>query len=401
MGRKINLLLAFVAIAICSAAAHPHLSSPLRPLLHISALKFAFNMGRASFFLAPAEGLLIALLFKGKGIRWIAFMLDVFGCAVVMFFAKFISLFVWMFILSGRYRDSLIPDLYSAWHWFWIQVVIFYLVSLVLEWPFVALCLIKVARCLSKKEKWFRKSIWGTLIVQTLSFFAFGVWIGSMSDASLYTQWTIVRPTEVKVPEKVVIYYLASTDGNLYSLELGQEYPIKVCDINIAYRNYCLGIQKSEKYQGQWDLVVVAEEDDERQTISTFTVVEGLQCEVTLDPRQIEDEKIYIKDYIYYKFENMVSEVPRFSALDQSGWNFNYASDFRKSLDCENARDGRKLHLGLEIPLIWWRILCPTQLPNGQVVFQLEHQICILDPEERKVAMLAEGFTPIVTIKKE
>jgi hypothetical protein len=68
-------------------------------------------------------------------------------------------------------------------------------------------------------------------------------------------------------------------------------------------------------------------------------------------------------------------------------------------LEGENAKDGRTLHVSLDTPFLWWRVHFPTQLPSGQVVFQLgSHQICILDPNERKIALLAKGRSPVVTM---
>ena len=70
-------------------------------------------------------------------------------------------------------------------------------------------------------------------------------------------------------------------------------------------------------------------------------------------------------------------------------------------LDGENAKKGRNLDVSLDTPFIRWPVYCPTQLPSGQVVFQLGgNQICILDPNERKIALLAKGRWPVITMKE-
>ena len=69
-------------------------------------------------------------------------------------------------------------------------------------------------------------------------------------------------------------------------------------------------------------------------------------------------------------------------------------------LDGENAKDGKTLGVSLDTPFVRWPIFCPTQLPTGQVLFQLgRNQICILDPNSRKIALLAKGRWPVVTMK--
>jgi hypothetical protein len=90
-------------------------------------------------------------------------------------------------------------------------------------------------------------------------------------------------------------------------------------------------------------------------------------------------------------------EVPRFRA-DKSGWQF-YFGWMAGRLDGQNEKEGRKLDVSLDTPFVWWRVYCPTQLPSGQVVFQLDtKQICILDPNERKIALLAKGRSPVITM---
>jgi len=59
-----------------------------------------------------------------------------------------------------------------------------------------------------------------------------------------------------------------------------------------------------------------------------------------------------------------------------------------------------KLHLAFETPFAAWYIRNATQLPLGQVVFQLgENQVCILEPETRKVARISSGRGPVVVVQ--
>jgi hypothetical protein len=59
-----------------------------------------------------------------------------------------------------------------------------------------------------------------------------------------------------------------------------------------------------------------------------------------------------------------------------------------------------KLHLAFETPFVGWYVRNATQLSTGQVVFQLgEDQVCILEPESRKVARVTFGRGPIVVVQ--
>jgi hypothetical protein len=57
-----------------------------------------------------------------------------------------------------------------------------------------------------------------------------------------------------------------------------------------------------------------------------------------------------------------------------------------------NKIDNRTLDLAFETPCVRWPVHYPTQLPGGQVVFQLgQNRICVLDPNGRQIALIAKG----------
>ena len=69
-------------------------------------------------------------------------------------------------------------------------------------------------------------------------------------------------------------------------------------------------------------------------------------------------------------FGHYGGEVPWFLDEDKSGWQFRFGWMMGR-LNGENRKDGRTVGVGLETPFLRWPVLDPTQLPNGQVVFQL------------------------------
>ncbi|WP_414527765.1 hypothetical protein [Nodularia chucula] len=51
----------------------------------------------------------------------------------------------------------------------------------------------------------------------------------------------------------------------------------------------------------------------------------------------------------------------------------------------------------MEIPFASWRVSHATHLEGDFVVFQLGNdQICILHPEQRKMALIVRGTQPVV-----
>jgi hypothetical protein len=58
--------------------------------------------------------------------------------------------------------------------------------------------------------------------------------------------------------------------------------------------------------------------------------------------------------------------------------------------------DHTRYHLALATPVLSWTCDSPTILPTGQVLFQLEDQIVILDVETRRLGFLVMGRGPVV-----
>jgi hypothetical protein len=114
--------------------------------------------------------------------------------------------------LQSQFTQSLDLELYNAWRWVWIMVGVSYLITLVLEWPFVALCFLR-------QRAWFRRSLIGCLLIQTISYvFLFG-WYWGASGKSLYTQGVIVPPSEFALPSGGVVYYIGEEDGNVHCFD--------------------------------------------------------------------------------------------------------------------------------------------------------------------------------------
>jgi hypothetical protein len=179
---------------------------------------------------------------------------------------------------------------------------------------------------------------------------------------------------------------MAENQGAVYARDLGQGETKKICDLTPPKESDRLFVRESRTAAGRWDLVAGPEpgwaEPDQRP--SDRIVSAGLKCAVAEPPG-------------WGLLPGGV--VPRFGDADKSGWQFSFGW-MAGRLDGINSRDSKNLGVSLETPFLSWYIFDPTQLPSGQVIFQLGwHQICILDPNERKIALLAKGRWPVIIIK--
>jgi hypothetical protein len=329
----------------------------------------AFHLLIGNAIIGIAEGLLLSLLFRLKRAR----------CIPIMIAANYFSAWAGGVFLASTIAGKLDLDLYDAWRWLWYMVAITYFLTLLLEWPFVALCL-------RKTDGWFRKSIWGSLIVQSASYLVlFGLYWAA-SGTSLYTDLAVVQPSEISFPKSAMLYYVGENNRDVYAKSFSQEDTRKVFLLTPSENSDLLYLRESRAAPGRWDLIAGLEPkvDPPDPQPSDSVVSAGLACTVAEPPRA----GLWPG-----------GEVPRFHDVDKSGWQFQFGW-MAGSLDGWNAKDGRKLDVSLDTPFLKWSVQYPTQLPSGQVVFQLGgNQICILDPNERKIALLANGRSPVITMK--
>jgi hypothetical protein len=350
----VTVLVFFPAVAYADAGT---------PLMWAS----AFHLVLGNAIIGIAEGMILALLFRQRRA----------SCVAIMIAANYFSAWAGGVFLIPTITASVSLDLYNAWRWLWYMVVISYFVTLLLEWPFVALCL-------RKSDGWFRKSIWGSLVVQSASYLVLFGWYWAASGTSLYSGLTVVQPSAISLPQGAMLYYIAENGTDVYAYDLAQAKAGKICDLKSPGREDRLVLQKSRTAAGRWDVIAgpVGNTEPRHSSPSDRIVSAGLECD-TAEPPSVGFSP--------------GGEVPRFRA-DKSGWQFDFGW-MADGLHGRNAVEGQKLDVSLETPFLYWYIGYPTQLPSGQVVFQLGwNQICILDPNERKVALLAKGRWPVITM---
>jgi hypothetical protein len=360
--RSITSWAVLTAILLSPAVAFANMGTPL---MLASALHLFFG----NTLIGIGEGALLAFIFRKSPLL----------CIPVMIVANYFSAWVGVEILDRirmtNMSGALDVDLYSFWRWFWIVVVAAYLLTILLEWPFVALCL-------RKTDGWFRKSVRGSLIVQTVSYVVIFGWYWAASDKSLYADLTVVQSSEMSLPEKTVVYYISASDNDVYAMNLAQGTTKKICELKSIGNAERLFAKESKKTPGHWNLVA-SNEIDERSEGITKTVIADFSREVAR-PQSPDGD----------------GDVLHFAAARNADWELESQLYSWHGLYWKNTKDGRKLRVFLETPFVTWYSRSATQLSGGQVVLQLgRNQICILDPEEGKIAIIAKGRCPVVGIE--
>jgi hypothetical protein len=322
------------------------------------------------------EGVILARLFSLKKTRTVALLIA----------ANYGSAWAGGFLLRTIILPYLHMDLNTGWRWFWVLVFATYLLTLVLEWPLVALCL-------RGSADWFRKSLKGNLIIQTCSYVALFGWYWLASGTSLYTKFEVVSPQELSLPESVLLYSISDHDGNVYSRSLANIQSHRVFELRSTNENDRLLVQPAASAQaGLWTLLARIEVQDARDG-KLVEIEKRFAGQAVCDWRASQDPPRY--EGTWFNF----GDVPRLGDAEKSDWEFRTGFWPIEGLRGTNNAKHLSLHLSFETPFGAWTVRNATQLPGGKVLFQLgEDQICVLDPEAKKVALLTHGRGPIAVI---
>ena len=91
--------------------------------------------------------------------------------------------------------------------------------------------------------QWLRKSIKGSVSVQTASYLLLFGWYLLASVTSLYTQMKVVQLSAISLPENVLVYFIAADDGDVYRMNLATAEKRKVFDLKSTRANDRLFVQ--------------------------------------------------------------------------------------------------------------------------------------------------------------
>ncbi|MDF3128092.1 hypothetical protein P0Y35_02665 [Kiritimatiellaeota bacterium B1221] len=344
------------------------------PLMWAGLIHLVFG----NLLIGIVEGLLLAKFF-GLAKR---------KCICLLITANYLSAWLGGWVIGKAVAQMLPMGLYTAWPLFWVMVVFTYLLTLLLEFPFVAYAF-------KGDPVWRRKSIRASLWVQSISYLALFGWYWSACGTSLYTRTRVVALSSISLPEKVQIYFISVDDGDVYTGSLRASEWTKVYDLNSSRRNDRLYVKPSDALPDSWDLMARMETDLHRSP--AFVMVEedvalvaapALRS-ITTDPPQYDGS--------WFNF----GPVPKLGDADSSLWSFRTGFWPVEGLRGTRVGSDERVWFSLETPFLAWSVRNATHLPSDKVLLQLgDDQLCIYDPETKRIALLTEGRGPIAVIEK-
>lgn len=318
------------------------------------------------------EGSILARIYK----------LSYLKCILVMVVANYFSSWGGGVFLDGAITDHLSLDLYNAWFWFWTMVLVTYLLTLVLEWPFVFLCF-------RKSPDRFKRSLWGNLLVNSASYVLLFGWYWAASGTGIYRNVHVVQPSQMTMPTNGIVFYISPTNGDVYALNFKTRKSQKIYNFKSTDANDRLFVRPSTFDINHWDIL---------DTSKLIQIQSNLA--VTAKPSE-RDENIGTNGAPVNGTSFNFGETPQLGAAENSNWKFRTGFWPNEGLTGNNSGTGASIDLALETPFVAWAARNATHLPGDYVVFQLGwDQICLLEVATRKIAVLDKGYGPIVVLQK-
>ncbi len=320
-----------------------------------------------NFFFGMFEAVILVRVFKLKAA----------GCMIAMIAANYFSAWGGGMFLSSEITKSLPLNLYNAWHWLWAMVAFTFLMTLVLEWPFVFFCF-------RKEPNRFKRSLWGNLLVNSISYILLFSWYWMASGTTLYTKMKIVQPSEMTFPKQGLVYFISETNGTICRLDLGSHRIENVCDLKRGDADDRLFVKASVLDTNTWDIL---DSSKKILVISNLQVTAIQSWRDTNDPKNVNGT--------WFNF----GEVPKLGTDASNDWRFETGFWPIEGFHGNNSMTGETIFFSLETPFVAWVVRNATQLPDDFVVFQLgDNQICLFQPQSKKIALLTKGHGPVVVI---
>lgn len=324
------------------------------------------------------EGFLLGWLFRvprGKAVG-------------AMIAANYASAWLGGLFIRGEILKALPMDLTNGWRWFWIMVVVTYCLTLLLEWPFIAFGF-------RGTQNWLRRSVYASLVVQSVSYILLFGWYWSASGTSLYTRMQIVAPGDLSLPESVLVYFIASSDGSVYRRELRGGAEQRICELHSTNDNDRLFIRPSAADANRWDLMARLETGDRRKP-RFVEVVTNLCVEAAPDWRGTHTNPPEYEG-TWFSF----GKAQGLGSATNSQWEFAAGFWPMGGLWASQKETGERLGFSYETPFGAWTVRNAVHLPTDKVLFQLsKDQVCGFDPVKRRVALLWHGRGPVPVIDK-
>jgi len=291
-----------------------------------------------------------------------------------MVIANLLSAWAGIFGMNWLTTQSL--DINNLRLCFAFMLVASYALTLMIEFPLVALIF-------RGDPQWLRKTVRGSLIMQTASYALLCVGYGIVGNYTLLTQTTVVAPSAMRLPDNVMLWYIDARDGDVYRRPLAAGPAVKMyaCNSHEPY-DYLTDVP-----HGSETGPIPAECEP-----STDTELYALAVDAVHSWRILTHSFAPGRCVPQVRFSN----VPGLGSACNSAWHVERSSWAAQGIQAWKTSRDEQPRCAFETPICQWTARCITLLPGDIILCQFgEDQICAYDPERDEIALLARGHGPL------
>lgn len=327
-----------------------------------------------------AEGLAIALVFRLRK-RW---------CIPLMIAANYASMLIGLLILKGV----------SGWAWFEApdlldsairMTAFFFVLTCLLEWPFVAFCMRKLRR-------WPLRSAAACVGLQAISYtILFFYYAGSM-PLHIFTEFQETPLAAIPLEETVYVAYISDETGAVYVKELpsGNVWPIEAADaLPENIEDWVLATEIPKGDDPAFDLLIENGPADRRVLLKDFAETASVAMDHYGDRGQLEDlpEGIEVGQLEVLLGDHAEANWD-YTVYPEVAWGAGPLLIFDRT-----AKKRYNFYFEFPLPPLNRSASRAVVLPSGKCVLQFgEDQLILLDPGAKQYAVFARGRDPIVAL---
>jgi hypothetical protein len=333
------------------------------------------------------ESIFLILVFKARPVRTF----------VLIIVANYVSMFCGLLIFGfmearGPIHSVLPPTLHTYRYWLGGAVAISFLLTILIEWPF---CFGSFS---GERRNWGR-ALKACAITQVISY---SVCIGLPYFSA--SEIRIAGEVSIEDAERVVptglpfrVYYIDPDNGDIYRMRPDGSQREHVMEVSLRRRSQLFVMGDLDgadaRYDalwslyafdgGSWDEILIAQDFAPRDSafLSDGQVIPGyirMSFHDAAELREADD-----RDW-------------RVRCRDNTGLAAGIRPPDSDSLDLGYVREEGDIHLSFTTGFGTWKGRNASVLPGDLVIFEFGGQICALDLNERKLALICFGYGPVV-----
>lgn len=260
--------------------------------------------------------------------------------------------------------------------WFWGFVIIAFLLTLLLELPFIWLILRPTGAS-------FRRVLSATVLIHIISYPLLFGWYWLVMDKSMLTRLEVVPAVELDLPTDFSLFYVSSDSHQVIQCALDGSQAKVVAEVSSWEKGGFLEVQT--KPSGGYQLVYRSGREDHTQMLMD-------------DFSAYLPEKFQMREGDDPPGGRLWGDIPSMSP----GNKWRYSTGFWASYGLQRRQEGfQKEMYGVELPFATWFIRNAVHIKDDLVCFRLgDNQICALRFDRRQIALITRGQRYLAVRKK-